>query len=104
MKQTLGGGLRANLEALKDLYPNAIILSTPLPSHIFYLRPYIPNTCMWIEKMADYYSIPVIDAYSESGILAELRKDGRVTAIQETEQRGNIYLMDYIQTVTDINC
>lgn len=44
VKQTLGGGLRANLEALKDLYPNAIIIvSTPLQSAYAYLRPYIPN-------------------------------------------------------------
>ena len=75
VKKTLGGGLRANLEALKDLYPNAIIIvSTPIQSAYAYLRPYIPNTCMWIEKMAAYYSIPVIDAYSESGILAEFEK------------------------------
>ena len=75
VKKTLGGGLSANLEALKDLYPNAIIIvSTPIQSAYAYLRPYIPNTCMWIEKMAAYYSIPVIDAYSESGILAEFEK------------------------------
>ena len=75
VKKTLGGGLRANLEALKDLYPNAIIIvSTPIQSAYAYLRPYIPNTCMWIEKMAAYYSIPVIDAYSQSGILAEFEK------------------------------
>ena len=74
VKKTLGGGLRANLEALKDLYPNAIIIvSTPIQSAYAYLRPYIPNTCMWIEKMADYYSIPVIDAYSESGISGIVR-------------------------------
>lgn len=75
VKKTLGGGLRANLEALKDLYPNAIIIvSTPIQSAYAYLRSYIPNTCMWIEKMADYYYIPVIDAYSESGILAKTEK------------------------------
>lgn len=75
VKKTLGGGLRANLEALKELYPNAIIIvSTPIQSAYAYLRPYIPNTCIWIEKMAAYYSIPVIDAYSESGILAEFEK------------------------------
>ena len=75
VKKTLGGGLRANMEALKDMYPNAmVIVSTPIQSAYAYLRPYIPNTCTWIKKFAEFYSIPVIDAYSESGISADFEK------------------------------
>lgn len=74
-KKTLGGGLRANIEALKALYPNAtIIVSTPIQSPYKYFRPYIPNTCTWIKKFAEFYSVPVIDAYAESGISAFFEK------------------------------
>lgn len=101
VKQTLGGGLRANLEALKDLYPNAIIIvSTPLQSAYAYLRPYIPNTCMWIEKMADYYSIPVIDAYSESGILAEFEKGWENNSYTGEGTEGK-YLFDGLHPNSD---
>lgn len=75
VKKTLGGGLRANIEALKALYPTAtIIVSTPIQSPYKYFRPYIPNTCTWIKKFAEFYSCPVIDAYSESGISAFFEK------------------------------
>ena len=75
VKKTLGGGLRANIEALKVLYPTAtIIVSTPIQSPYKYFRPYIPNTCTWIKKFAEFYSCPVIDAYSESGISAFFEK------------------------------
>ena len=75
VKKTLGGGLRANIESLKVLYPTAtIIVSTPIQSPYKYFRPYIPNTCTWIKKFAEFYSCPVIDAYSESGISAFFEK------------------------------
>lgn len=75
VKKTLGGGLRANIEVLKALYPNAtIIVSTPIQSPYKYFRPYIPNTCTWIKKFAEFYSVPVIDAYAESGISAFFEK------------------------------
>ena len=101
VKKTLGGGLRANLEALKVLYPNAIIIvSTPIQSAYAYLRPYIPNTCMWIEKMADYYSIPVIDAYSESGILAEFEKGWESNSYTGDGTEGK-YLFDGLHPNSD---
>lgn len=75
VKKTIGGGLRANIEALKDLYPDAVIvLSTPIQTPYAYFRPYVPNTCLWIKQFADYYSIPVIDAYNESGITTSTEK------------------------------
>lgn len=101
VKKTLGGGLRANLEALKSLYPNAIIIvSTPIQSAYAYLRPYIPNTCMWIEKMAEYYSIPVIDAYSESGILAEFEKGWESNSYTGDGTEGK-YLFDGLHPNSD---
>ena len=67
--------MRANIEILKALYPTAtIIVSTPIQSPYKYFRPYIPNTCTWIKKFAEFYSCPVIDAYSESGISAFFEK------------------------------
>lgn len=101
VKKTLGGGLRANLEALKELYPDSmIIISTPIQSAYAYLRPYIPNTCTWIKKFAEYYSIPVIDAYSESGITAEFEKGWNNTSYTGEGTEGK-YLFDGLHPNSD---
>lgn len=74
-KSTLSGGLRWCIETLMTEYPNAeIMLATPLQSAYNYLRPYIKNTCKWIEAFHAYYSTKFIDAYSESGISAVFEK------------------------------
>ena len=74
-RSNLGGGLRWCIEKLRSLYPNAqVIVATPIQSAYAYLRPYLPNTCKWIKAMADYYSIHVIDAYTECGITKAFEK------------------------------
>lgn len=101
VKKTLGGALRANLEALKELYPDSIVIvSTPIQSAYAYLRPYIPNTCTWIKKVAEYYSIPVIDAYSESGIMAEFEKGWDNTSYTGEGTEGK-YLFDGLHPNSD---
>lgn len=91
-KKTLGGGLRFCLEMLMNEYPDAqIVISTPIQSAYDYLRPYIPNTCKWINRFHQYYSTKLIDAYSNSGISAAFEKGWGQSSYQSDNEGRYLY-------------
>lgn len=75
-KCTISGGIRWCIETLMSKYPNAeVMVATPIQSNFSSKKPYYKRINTWLKKFAEYYSVKVIDAYSECGITSAFEKD-----------------------------
>lgn len=90
-KCTISGGIRWCVETLIKKYPDAeLMLATPIQSNFSSKKPYYGRVNTWLKKIAEYYSVKIIDAYAECGITSAFEKD------ENDEDMSGRYLCDGI--------